>query len=188
MESSLSGSQCPNPCDYWSLKNMKVVTFSAAINQSLLRWSVMESSAIRAKAFLATWWWPSTVETHSLLVFSLCRLLSVATKLSRLAAGIRVVIFWVLWPLLPLDGMMAWVRVGGSYRSIQFLALSHLSHLSFSLTDMWVQSMQRLRPGSCSMPPFGKLKPHSHHVGFTLNMSSQNVKMFMSSSMCGIPI
>lgn len=54
IESWLSGSQWPNLCDYWSQQNMKVVTFSAAINQSLPRWSVMESSAICAKTILAT--------------------------------------------------------------------------------------------------------------------------------------
>lgn len=54
IESWLSGSRWPNLCDYWSQQNRKVVTFSAAINHSLLRWSVMESSAIGAKTILAT--------------------------------------------------------------------------------------------------------------------------------------
>lgn len=100
MDSSLSGSQCPTPCDHSSLKNRKVVTFSAAINQSL-KTKCHGKFCSLCQRFFSNLWWPGGVETHSLLVFSLCWLLSAPTKLSRLAAGIRVLIFWVLWTLLP---------------------------------------------------------------------------------------
>lgn len=76
-------------------------------------------------------WWPSTVEAHSLLVLSLCWLLSASTKLSRLAAGISGDILGAVASSSSWD-MMAWVRVGGSYGFVQFLAFSHLSHLGFS--------------------------------------------------------
>lgn len=98
-------------------------------------------------------WWPSTVGTHSLLVSSLCWLLSVSTKLSRLAAGIRALVFWVLWPLLPHDTWWHWVRVGESYMCIQVLALSCLSHLSFSLAEegvQWISPLYKTKAGFTS--------------------------------------
>lgn len=65
------------------------------------------------QSLLSNLWWPTSVETHSLLFFfflSLCWLLSVSTKLSRLAAGMRVVIFWVLRPSLPREAWLRWLE------------------------------------------------------------------------------
>lgn len=59
---------------------------------------------------------PSTVETHSLLVFPLCWLLSVSTKLFELAAGTGLMIFWVLWPPVPREAWwhsLEWAEATG---------------------------------------------------------------------------
>lgn len=140
MESSLSGSQCPRsmwlliPEEYESRDIFcchQPITCTMNCHGKFYNLCQSLFSNLR---------WPSTVETCSLLVFSLCWLLSVSTKLSRLAVRTRGWIFWVLRPLVHCEAW--WCRLEWVERKPQVYTVSgSFSHVTPQLWFDWQMSI-----------------------------------------------